>query len=260
MGILDLEPFLLRFANLLFVFERDIALPIVNTVTEIDFIGKDMLDLRRCPLIPFGLGLVLKNMSECSVPLKIDLCGSRDFFLFKDFADVCSSVTVCGKVEYLFDDPLVLGIEDQVSFLLGVFYIPDGSVSSVMSTAHKFGVQSRLDFLRCLSRVHLIEDVEERRDLALSLVAINSVGNGNIADVMRRKVDVYLLSRKDVVSAKSGKVFSNDTVDLSFLDVIKHPFKTGAVKVCTAVPIIHVFVVYPQALLVTELREHLSLR
>ena len=232
----------------------------MNTVTEIDFIRKNMLDLRRCPLIPLVLGLVLENMSEGSVPLKIDPSGSRDFFLFKDFADVCASVTVCGKVEYLFDDPLVLGIGDQVSFHIGVFYIPDGSVSSKMSTAHKFGVQSRLDFLRCLPRVHLIEDVEEGRDLALSLVAVNTVGNGNIADVMRRKVDVCVLSRKDVVSAKSGKVFCNDTVDLSFLDVIKHPLKTGAVKVCTAVPIIHVFVVYPQSLLVTELSEHLPLR
>ena len=119
----------------------------MNTVTEIDFIRKNMLDLRRCPLIPLVLGLVLENMSEGSVPLKIDPSGSRDFFLFKDFADVCASVTVCGKVEYLFDDPLVLGIGDQVSFHIGIFYIPDGSVSSKMSTAHKFGAQSRLDLL-----------------------------------------------------------------------------------------------------------------
>ena len=108
--------------------------------------------------------------------------------------------------------------------------------------------------------MHLVEDIKEGRDLALSLVAVNTVGNGNIADVMRRKVDVCVLSRKNVVSAKSGKVFCNDTVDLSFLDIIKHPLKPGAVKICATVPVIHVFVVYPKSLLVTVLSEHLSLR
>ena len=127
MGILDLEPFLLRFANLLFVFERDIGLPIVNTVTEIDFIRKNMLDLRRCPLIPLVLGLVLENMSEGSVPLKIDPSGSRDFFLFKDFADVCASVTVCGKVEYLFDDPFYSVSGIKCPFFSGSFTYPMGA-------------------------------------------------------------------------------------------------------------------------------------
>ena len=67
----------------------------MNTVTEIDFIGKDMLDLRRCPLIPFVLGLVLKNMSECSVPLKIDPAVASDP-LITTINDLVAVVTYYG--------------------------------------------------------------------------------------------------------------------------------------------------------------------
>ena len=80
--------------SLLCTVSRSLSLS-VNTVTEIDFIGKDMLDLRRCPLIPFVLGLVLKNMSECSVPLKIDPAVASDP-LITTINDLVAVVTYYG--------------------------------------------------------------------------------------------------------------------------------------------------------------------
>ena len=108
--------------------------------------------------------------------------------------------------------------------------------------------------------MHFIENIQKRRDLTFAFTAVNAVCDSDIANVVRRKIDIRVLPRKDVVSTKSGKVLGNHTIDLSVFDIIKHPLKSGTVIVCAAVTIIHIFIVDMQALFMTILREHLSLR
>ena len=57
----------------------------------------------------------------------------------------------------------------------------------------------------------------------------------------------------DVVAAQSGQVFGDDHIDLFGFDVADHPLKVRAVKVGTAVPVIHIGVIDLQAVLSHEL-------
>ena len=64
MSVLNLEPFLFWLADFLLVLERDMGLSVMNAVTDIYFIGKDLFDLRRSPLITLAFGLILLTVSN----------------------------------------------------------------------------------------------------------------------------------------------------------------------------------------------------
>lgn len=72
MGIINLEPFLFRPTNLFLVFERDMCLTVVNTVSEIYLVGQNFLDLCNRPLIPLTFGLILEYVFKSSVSLEVE--------------------------------------------------------------------------------------------------------------------------------------------------------------------------------------------
>ena len=70
--VLNLEPFLFRLTDFLLVFERDMSLSVVNTVSDIYLVGQNFLDLCNRPLIPLTFGLILEYVFKSSVSLEVE--------------------------------------------------------------------------------------------------------------------------------------------------------------------------------------------
>ena len=56
-----------------------------------------------------------------------------------------------------------------------------------------------------------------------------------------RKDTAHIAASLNILSTKTGKVFDNDAVDLSFHDVIHHFLKSRTVKDNPTVPIVYLF-------------------
>lgn len=67
---------------------------------------------------------------------------------------------------------------------------------------------------------------------------IKMVVDGNIPNTILGKGEVDIQPGQRGICAKSGKVFRDDHAHIARFDFREHFLKTGAVEVCTAVPIV----------------------
>lgn len=81
-GVLHTIPFLLRLPHLFLVLERDVALLIVNAVTDIGFFFQDTFDLRYRPCVGLLFRRSCIDVSKCAIPLKIQPAGSGNLFIY----------------------------------------------------------------------------------------------------------------------------------------------------------------------------------
>lgn len=104
----------------------------MNAVTDIDLVVQNCLDMPFDPTVTLVFRLPLKDMGECSVFLKIQPCGSWDFFFIKGAPYFFNSDAVCGKIKYLLNDPACVLVGYEFAFDFGMPFVSDGRAGSVV--------------------------------------------------------------------------------------------------------------------------------
>ena len=126
--------------------------------------------------------------------------------------------------------------------------VGSANAMELILTARNINAQRALE----IGLVSHVYPAEEMLDRALELadaiaanaqVAVrqNIVIDGNKPHAIGRKDTAHIAASLNILTAKTGKIFDDDTVDLSLQDVIHHFFKSRTVKDNPAVPIVYLF-------------------
>ena len=129
-----------------------------------------------------------------------------------------------------------------------------------MQSVGELGVQRSLYLLAGLAGMHLVQNAQERSQLAFAIQRVHIVVDGNVAHTLAGEVEVRVLAGHDVVTSESGQILRDDAVDLAILNVVDHPLESWTVKVRARPAIVDVFVHHVQTMLLRVLAKHHSLR
>ena len=129
-------------------------------------------------------------------------------------------------------------------------FIPNGRMQDVAVwsiAADILALLHHLDFCRCglygeVFAVCRIDDAAHNHfqtsRCAFVIVAVIAVVDGNKADAHERKGALQIVSRFDVVTRKTGKVFDADQIDLAALDLLHHLRELRTAKVRAGITVI----------------------
>ena len=74
--------------------------------------------------------------------------------------------------------------------------------------------------------------------------AVILIGNGNKAHLPHGEILLDIVAGVDGVASKTRKVFHDDAVDITSLNIRKHLLKRGTVEICARRAVVDVFVIY----------------
>ena len=137
--------------------------------------------------------------------------------------------------------------------------VANRSICPIVCALCKFCLKGRFYFTAGISCHPLIDDVLKRCNFALAFFTVHAVVNRYVADIMAGEVQFRVLPRHNVISAKTGEVFCNYTVDFSGFNICNHALKIRSVKVCSRPPVIYVLVNNVQMVFSGIGAEHTSL-
>ena len=87
------------------------------------------------------------------------------------------------------------------------------------------------EIITYLSRMgDVLEQVDKRRKVIVSLLGIHVVGDCNKVDIVLCKEDFRIHTHLQVITAKPGKVFDNDPPDRSGFHVCDHLLERRSFK------------------------------
>ena len=97
------------------------------------------------------------------------------------------------------------------------------------------------EIITYLSRMgDVLEQVDKRRKVIVSLLGIHVVGDCNKVDIVLCKEDFRIHTHLQVITAKPGKVFDNDPPDRSGFHVCDHLLERRSFKRGPGIPVIHI--------------------
>ena len=79
----------------------------------------------------------------------------------------------------------------------------------------------------------VLDDVLKWCNLTFAFFAVHTVVNRYLTDIMAGKIQFCILSCHNIISAKTGKVFRNNTVDFSCFYIFNHSLETRSFKICS---------------------------
>jgi hypothetical protein len=112
----------------------------------------------------------------------------------------------------------------------------------------------------CGLGVPFVEDIYDAKLLfILAVKAIVVIVNGNKANIIFGKRQLYIASGLNIISAETGQVLDDNDTDLSIFHICHHTFKAGTIEIRTAEAIINIEFCVTEALALGIIREDLSL-
>ena len=123
-----------------------------------------------------------------------------------------------------------------------VFHITVRDIGSQRNTTLTLCFVDSSDFAAGVTGVKLVEPVLDACKIVVHAVRVRGVKvivDGNETDAILRKGEVGVQSGQRRVSAKSGKIFAENSGNLTRLHFRQHTLKAGAVIIRTAVTVIY---------------------
>ena len=107
-----------------------------------------------------------------------------------------------------------------------------------------------------------VEHITDRHHIhicTIGIESINSVIQCDETDIVHRKNIVRVLTYLNVIASETGKVFTDDKVNLAVLGIVKQSLHTRSVKTCSADSVIDVLIIDRPALFTDIVCENSSL-
>lgn len=111
-------------------------------------------------------------------------------------------------------------VDDKMSVVFRVTHQTIGRSAAAELALPGTGHNASQNFLGNITAVHIVQDVLERGNVHfLPGQTVHTVRNGDIPDMVLRKENLDITASFDIVAAKTGKVFRDNTVDFSGFNV-----------------------------------------
>ena len=98
-----------------------------------------------------------------------------------------------GKVKNLFDYPAGILVNQQLSFCVRVFPVPQRGVSAIVCALGKPYFHSGFYFTARVTRHPFIDDILEWGNLAFTVRTVHAIIDGDIADTTAGKIEFGIL-------------------------------------------------------------------
>ena len=170
------------------------------------------------------------------------------------------AAAMSGKVKDLFDDPAGFLVDHDLVFRVGVFFISERRIGCCSFPGCVLGFQCGLDLSAGVLGKPLVEQVLEGNEIAQAFFCILVLCDGDVADVLFREHEFQIIIHHHMLTAKAGKVFCDNAVDLSGLYIVHHAFEVRTLKIGSAPSVVYILVNHMEIVVACELSEDRSLR
>ncbi|SCI93315.1 Uncharacterised protein [uncultured Butyricicoccus sp.] len=133
-------------------------------------------------------------------------------------------------------------------FIPGVFLIPIGcEIPDEFPFLH-FRAQGAADFPAGIARIHLIDNIAERRHIGIRPRGIEPVIDRDQTHAVFWEHQLYISSDLDIIAPQAGQVLDQHDVEPVLLHIAQHVLKARAVEVRPRPPVVYILVRHREAL------------
>jgi len=239
MGVLEDQPILLGIHYGIFILIGLLVGTEIHRMPHILRLGQNLPNDVAAPVI--GIGELLLAFPDAFVLLAEVDRRRVDLIVKQDTGDVVGAFALNGQLE---DTPHHGGrflVDQPVVFVLWVLLIAvDGAVGGWLA-GFPFDANGRFLLAAQVTKIPFVHDVEEGRKLvAVLVVTVHAVGNGNKVDAMLPEEYLCVKAGLQIVTPRPAHVLDNNMGHLSGLNVRHQPLPCGTVKIAAAPSVIGV--------------------
>ena len=255
MGVLNLNPFGFRFADLLVVFVGHRAGFILYHATDIDLVAEDGFHRHVVPERRFAPQIF---PSLCHV---IEAPWRGDFFCVELQCNLAEAVALQAQIEDVPHHGSRYRIDLKNVLVRFAFPITEGRIAANILAALEGGQLHRLDLAAGVPRVKVIHHIfQNDQHLVVLAKRVNPVIQRDETAAEGRKHKVCVLARFDVISTEAAEILAEDKIDLMIRGVLHQPVQPRTVEGRTRNAIVTVIIVQRPALFPHIAGEHFLLR
>ena len=164
-----------------------------------------------------------------------------DAALCKYPCDLRRTVAFDTEGEYLPYRFRALLVDHPFLFVVRIFLITERRKRGDMLSGIAFRFHDRAYLLGTVLRIHLVQDILERRDVVVRVeFAVHLVVHGDEPHVRFCKVVFSVVTHEDVVAPEPRHIFDDDGGNFSLVYIAYHSLKVGAVEVTARIPVVHI--------------------
>ena len=236
MGILKHKPFFFGIVASLFAL---VGLFVGFEVYRMPLIFWTLQNTCYCFVIPIIKIVRRRVPRRPACLLKMD-CRRYDFTLFQNTGDLRRPVTFKTKGEYPLDYFGGFLVYNPPLFVFRVFHVAVWRVSTEVFPSFPFGLHYRADFLACIFRIPLVDDIEKRGEVAVLLVcAVNPVVDCDKPHTFFYKQNFGVKAHFQIVASKPRHIFDNQRCHFSVFNPFQKFAPTRTIEVRSGIPVVH---------------------
>ena len=156
-------------------------------------------------------------------PLILLVRGCRYLLCIQYVSDLLVVVALCPHLKHSADDRCCIRINDRRTVRIITLEISERAVSTFILARLCIAFKNSTELLGCVCGIPLIKNIHDRQHIHRSTVAVecvNVVCQGNEAVIIHREQIIRVLTYLIVIASETGKVFTDDKVDLAVLGIV----------------------------------------
>ena len=183
--------------------------------------------------------------------------GNGDFLFQQLLGNSHIAHPIKGVVVDFADNGCCIRVDDKMPFVFRVAHQTIGRSAAAELALPGTGHDASQNFLGNVTAVHVVQDVLERGNVHfLPGQTVHTIRDSNISNMMFRKENLDITASFDIVAAKPGKVFRDNTVDFPGFDVGNHPLERRTIEIAPGVAIVHIVFVAEHSVLFRKVLQH----
>ena len=167
-------------------------------------------------------------------------CRGLDTALAQFLGNLCRAVAGHTKVEDFLDHRSGLVINNPAGLIIRGFLVAVRRIGAERLTRLALCLEHRTDFLAGVLGIKLVENVDERGQIAFLLIgAVHTVVDGDEADIRLRECYLGVEADLQVITTQAAHVLDDDRSDAACIHLSNHALEVRSVEGCAAVPVIY---------------------
>ena len=197
-----------------------------------------MRDGAVSPMVILMYGIpVVRNVSAFGLGISRRI---EQLALGEDACNLSYTITLNTESKGFFYNLCCLRVNNPMVFILRIFDITVRRIGAKRFPGFALCLKDCSNLLTGILGIPFVDDVQERCEVAiLTILGIDTVVDGDKADICVWKLDLGVHSYLQVISAKSAHIFHDDCSHQTFIHHADQPEPIRTVEVGTAVPVIY---------------------